>query len=121
MRILAIGNSFSNDAARYLSESAKRMGIIGEAKAKMDAINEIIKNDLGSAYCIGGSYFRGYNKEGQESTWENHLHGIIYEYYRGEPKVDDKVELLRDTFFSAKENENNEPTDHGSNKEEYNN
>ena len=102
-------------------ESAKRMGIIGEAKAKMDAINEIIKNDLGSAYCIGGSYFRGYNKEGQESTWENHLHGIIYEYYRGEPKVDDKVKLLRDTFFSAKENENNESTDHGSNKEEYNN
>ena len=102
-------------------ESAKRMGIIGEAKAKMDAINKIIKNDLGSAYCIGGSYFRGYNKEGQESTWENHLHGIIYEYYRGEPKVDDKVKLLRDTFFSAKENENNEPTDHGSNKEEYNN
>ena len=27
MRILAIGNSFSQDAARYLSGSAKRMGI----------------------------------------------------------------------------------------------
>lgn len=27
MRILAIGNSFSNDAARYLSGSARRMGI----------------------------------------------------------------------------------------------
>ena len=102
-------------------ESAKRMGIVGEAKAKMDAINEIIKSDLGSAYCIGGSYFRGYNRDGMKTTWENHLHGIIFEYYRGEPKVDEKVKLLRDAFFEANVDDNNESTEHDSNTEEYNN
>ena len=97
------------------------MGIVGEAKAKMDAINEIIKSDLGSAYCIGGSYFRGYNRDGMKTTWENHLHGIIFEYYRGEPKVDEKVKLLRDAFFEANVDDNNESTEHDSNTEEYNN
>jgi 5-methylcytosine-specific restriction endonuclease McrBC GTP-binding regulatory subunit McrB len=102
-------------------ESAKRMGIKGEAKAKMDAINEIIKNDLGRAYCIGGSYFRAYDKIGQEQTWENHLHGIIYEYYRGEPKVDEKVQIIRDTFFAAKEAIAEECADNHINSQESNN
>lgn len=84
-------------------ESASRMGVKGDALAKMNAINDIIKKDLGRAYCIGGSYFRKFDKEGAESTWENHLYGILYEYYRGEPRVDDKVEDIRLAFFAAKE------------------
>ena len=91
-------------------ESASRMGVKGDALAKMNAINEIIKKDLGRAYCIGGSYFRKFDKEGAESTWENHLYGILYEYYRGEPRVDDKVEDIRIAFFAAKEEKESAPS-----------
>lgn len=84
-------------------KSASRMGVKGDALAKMNAINDIIKKDLGRAYCIGGSYFRKFDEEGAESTWENHLYGILYEYYRGEPRVDEKVEDIRIAFFAAKE------------------
>ena len=102
-------------------ESADNMGICGEAKIKMNAINDIIKKDLGSAYCIGGSYFRAYDNENPNATWENHLHGIIYEYYRGEPKVDEKVKTIRDAFFTAKEATNIESHDDLINNDESNN
>lgn len=91
-------------------QSATRMGIKGDALAKMNAINEIIKKDLGRAYCIGGSYFRNFDKEGADSTWDNHLYGIIYEYYRSEPKVDDKVEMIKNAYSSAVEEKEPTPT-----------
>ena len=84
------------------AESAGNMDIKGEALKRMSDLNKQIEEKLGSAYCIGASYFRKYDEIGCENLWNNHLYGIIYEYFRGERDVDRQVEEIKAAYFGTK-------------------
>ena len=84
-------------------ESARNMGITGDALAKMNAVNELIRKNLGQAYCIGGAYFRKLDADKFEELWANHLCGIITEYFRGEPEADARVTEIKAAYDAAKE------------------
>ncbi len=83
-------------------ESAENMGIKGLALAKMNALNVALKdNRLSRAYYIGGAYFRKLKGDDFESLWKYHLEGIVYEYFRGEPDAEDKVQAVKKAFDKA--------------------
>ncbi len=84
-------------------ESAAQMGISGTALAKMNAVNKVIKERLGQAYCIGGAYFRKLDGDKFEELWDNHLCGIVTEYFRGEPEADARVEEIKTAYDAAEE------------------
>ncbi len=84
------------------AESADNMDIKGEARNRMSELNKQIEEKLGSAYCIGASYFRKYDEIGCENLWNNHLYGIIYEYFRGERDVDRQVKEIKAAYFGKK-------------------
>lgn len=92
------------------AESADNMDIKGEARNRMSELNKQIEEKLGSAYCIGASYFRKYDEIGSENLWNNHLYGIIYEYFRGERDVDRQVEEIKAAYFGMKTMANAAPT-----------
>jgi 5-methylcytosine-specific restriction endonuclease McrBC GTP-binding regulatory subunit McrB len=92
------------------AESADNMGLQGEARNRMSALNKQIEEKLGAAYCIGASYFKKYNVIGCEGLWNNHLYGIIYEYFRGERDVDRQVEEIKAAYFGTKTIVNAAPT-----------
>ena len=79
--------------------------IIKEAKGRMDNLNKEIEQieSFNSAYHIGASYFlklkNYYNggniEEAFNSLWENHLRGLLYEYLRGMPDAESKLEELK--------------------------
>lgn len=74
----------------------------GEAKNKMVALNVAIQNiqGLSSAYHIGPAYFlKLKNYDGNfEKLWENHLHGILFEYLRGLPNMTEELEKLKKAY-----------------------
>lgn len=94
--------------------------IISEIKKRMDALNNAIcpdnldKNNsdkkgidgLSSAYHIGASYFLklvNYMNDGSvdyQKLWDNHLKGLLFEYLRGMPDSEGKLETLENAFFS---------------------
>jgi hypothetical protein len=84
-------------------ESATNMGITGTALAKMNKINEVIKEKLGQAYCIGGAYFRKLDGDNFADLWDNHLCGIVTEYFRGEPEADARIAEIKAAYDAAEE------------------
>jgi 5-methylcytosine-specific restriction endonuclease McrBC GTP-binding regulatory subunit McrB len=84
-------------------ESAANMGITGTALAKMNKINEVIKEKLGQAYCIGGAYFRKLDGGNFADLWDNHLSGIVTEYFRGEPEADARIAEIKAAYDAAEE------------------
>ena len=62
--------------------------------------------ELSSAYHIGASYFlklknyyNGNNKEDAfKSLWDNHLKGLLFEYLRGMPDINDKLKKLENAY-----------------------
>lgn len=92
------------------AESADNMGIQGDARKRMSDLNKQIEEKLGAAYCIGASYFRKYDEIGSKGLWNNHLYGIIYEYFRGERDVDRQVEEIKAAYFGIKTIVNAAPT-----------
>ena len=85
--------------------------IIKESKERMDNLNKAIEQIEGfnSSYNIGASYFlklkKYYNggniEEAFKSLWENHLKGLLYEYLRGMPDINDKLKKLEDAYNSG--------------------
>lgn len=82
-----------------------------QLKRKMNAVNNaIVKQGLTEAYQIGGSYFlkieKYYKKNSDEKSfkyalellWNYHLRGTIYEYFRGEPEAEKKLQLIKDEY-----------------------
>lgn len=72
------------------------------AKKKMNAINEIIKNEnsLGEHYQIGPSYFlklKGYNGDFSQ-LWDNHIAILIKEYLRGTPKSETIFQSIKTAY-----------------------
>lgn len=91
--------------------------ILSEIKQRMDALNDAICPDrkdlnqkgiegLSSAYHIGASYFlklANYINDGvvdYQKLWDNHLKGLLFEYLRGMPDAEGKLETLENAFFS---------------------
>ncbi|MEI0567648.1 AAA family ATPase [Brachyspira pulli] len=87
-----------------MKEKDKQL-FIDEAKKRMNALNNAISEieSFNSAYHIGASYFlklkNYYNggniEEAFNSLWENHLRGLLYEYLRGMPDAESKLEELK--------------------------
>lgn len=83
-------------------ESADSMGITGLAKVKMDALNKaLIEKGLTKAHCIGGAYFRKLEGEDFKALWDYHLEGIIFEYFRGEPDAQSKIDDIKKAYDDA--------------------
>ncbi len=95
-------------------ESAKNMGITGTALAKMNAINAIIQQKLGAAYCIGGAYFRKLDGGDFSALWNNHLCGIVTEYFRGEPEAEERIKEIKTAYDLAEEKKEENATSPGS-------
>ena len=90
--------------------------VISDIKKRMDNLNEAIcpdKNDsnkkgiegLSSAYHIGASYFlklanykNGEDSYDYEKLWDYHLKGLLFEYLRGMPDAEDKLDALGEAF-----------------------
>ena len=84
-------------------ESAENMGITGLAKVKMDALNKaLIEKELTKAHCIGGAYFRKLEGDDFKALWDYHLEGIIFEYFRGEPDAQEKIDYVKNAYDAAK-------------------
>ncbi|MCZ9999534.1 hypothetical protein OFR29_09730 [Brachyspira hyodysenteriae] len=87
--------------------------IIKEAKERMDNLNNAIEQIEGfnSSYHIGASYFlklKNYYKSSSDdqktafnSLWENHLKGLLFEYLRGMPDAESKLEELKNAYDSG--------------------
>lgn len=76
-----------------------------EAKNRMLSLNKAIEKipGLSEAYHIGPAYFlklRNYidTQKPFESLWENHLHGVLFEYLRGMPDVKSKLGELKKSY-----------------------
>ena len=84
-------------------ESADNMGITGLAKVKMDALNKaLVEIGLTKAHCIGGAYFRKLEGDDFNALWDYHLEGIIFEYFRGEPDAQEKIDYVKNAYDAAK-------------------
>lgn len=93
---------------------------ISEIKNRMDNLNDAIigqyKTSVGShqvglssAYQIGASYFLKYavyKSSGDPfgQLWENHLRGLLYEYLRGMPDLEEKLEFLKSAYNDSSRN-----------------
>lgn len=83
-------------------ESADNMGITGLARVKMDALNKtLIEKGLTKAHCIGGAYFRKLEGDDFKALWDYHLEGIIFEYFRGEPDAQLKIDDIKKAYDNA--------------------
>ena len=88
------------DILKSLDSNIKQKAIDG-MNALNNAISEI--ESFNSSYHIGASYFlklkNYYNggniEEAFNSLWENHLKGLLYEYLRGMPDAESKLEELK--------------------------
>ena len=84
-------------------DSARNMKLPAFAVKKMQELNEaIIKSGLGEEFCVGGAYFRELKDEDEcQDLWEYHLNGVISEYFRGNPKRNEKVEEIKNAFLAV--------------------
>ena len=96
-------------------ESAERILIdniedskVDKTIAKMENVNKkLTELGLPDCYHIGASYFtkiKNYKGRGMwKDLWNYHLKGVLYEYFRGEPDADKKMEELKKAYDSALE------------------
>ena len=96
--------------------------VISYIKKRMDALNDAIcpdnndsdkkgKDGLSSAYHIGASYFlklANYKKDDgtfeYEKLWDYHLKRLLFEYLRGMPDAEEKLDALRKAFEKSDSN-----------------
>lgn len=83
---------------------------IEKLKNRMTKLNNKIisekKYGLSSAYQIGGAYFKKFEnyykktKDPFAALWDNHLKGLLYEYFRGLPKneIDEYIKELNNAY-----------------------
>ena len=78
--------------------------------SKMNKLNDKLgKLGLNEAYYIGAAYFKkiekysAYNKSDIQfkKLWEDHLKGVLYEYFRGEVDADKKLTELKEVYDNA--------------------
>ena len=81
-------------------DSAVNMGITGEALKRMNALNAALKEaGLTESHYIGGAYFRKLNANNDyDELWKYHLEGVITEYFRGEPDLEEKIKAIKEAY-----------------------
>ena len=58
-------------------------------------VNGLIeKNELSPAYHIGGAYYLKLKDGDYETLWNNHIRGLVEEYYRGNPEGPKYIEMI---------------------------
>lgn len=87
--------------------------VIDEIKARMNNLNACIidqyyteelgvkdKIGLNRAYQIGASYFLklGLYDNDFDELWANHIEGVLYEYLRGMPNIEAKMDRLKKAY-----------------------
>lgn len=72
--------------------------LIEQIMQRLEKLNKEISKELGSEYNIGASYFLKLTEcnNNFEELWENHLYGILYEYFRVYEK--EERELYLESF-----------------------
>ena len=76
-------------------QSANNMNLSPELKARMKKVNDaIVECELTSAYHIGAAYFKDFEGNDYEPLWENHIKGLVEEYFRGNPDGHNYVEKI---------------------------
>ncbi len=82
-------------------ESAVNMKLPPEVRTRMDKLNAAIRlcDGLSDAYCIGGAYFLKLKDNDYDALWENHIKGVIEEYFRGNPSGPENVNAIRQAFL----------------------
>ena len=113
-------NTMFNDN-KEIEEKDKQL-FIDEAKKRMDKLNDTIEKIEGfnSSYHIGASYFlklKNYYKSSSDnketafkSLWENHLKGLLFEYLRGMPDINDKLKRLENAYNMLSDNNTEQDT-----------
>ncbi|ADG71649.1 McrB family protein [Brachyspira murdochii] len=101
---------------QYMLDNVLDNGILDEAKDRMNKLNEAIEKIEGfnSSYHIGASYFlklKNYydnsidnKEEAFNNSWENHLKGLLYEYLRGMPDAENKLDELKSAYYLNDDN-----------------
>ena len=83
-------------------DTAESMGITGEVRQRMDAMNKAICSipELGEDYQIGGAYFLKLKDENltAEELWQFHLESLIGEYLRGLPNKDELYKKIKNAY-----------------------
>ena len=76
----------------------KNTDLINQSKSRLKKLNSFLTNLLGREYNIGASYFLKLIEcnNNFEELWENHLYGILYEYFRVYEK--EERELYLESF-----------------------
>ncbi len=113
-------NTMFNDN-KEIEEKDKQL-FIDEAKKRMDKLNDTIEkiDGFNSSYHIGASYFlklKNYYKSSSDnketafkSLWENHLKGLLFEYLRGMPDINDKLKRLENAYNMLSDNNTEQDT-----------
>lgn len=85
------------------ADSAKKMGLEEDVQKVMEKLNdELLRQRLTEAHCIGGAYFLKLSDDkNYTKLWDNHLKGIITEYFRGEPDGPDKIKAIKAAYDQA--------------------
>jgi hypothetical protein len=79
-------------------ESADNMGITGDARNRMDSLNNAIAetDGLGQDFQIGGAIFL--SQTDMDKLWRLHLSSLLHEYLRGMPDEEEKLIKLKEAF-----------------------
>ena len=79
---------------------------MSEIEKSFNALNGLIKDNLGSDYMLGGSYLTSLKNSSRtsvktlkEELWNNHLEPIIKDYIKGS---EDKIEDYKSKFVDSK-------------------
>ena len=93
-------------------DTANDMGITGEVRQRMDAMNKAICSipELGEDYQIGGAYFLRMKDENltAEELWQFHLESLIDEYLRGLPEAGEYKKQIENAYYLKNKDNKNE-------------
>lgn len=90
-------------------QSSENMNLPQTIKSKMAKLNEHISqiDGLNNSYHIGGAYFLDTNGNPRgdfETIWKLRIEPLLKEYMRGIPNGDEKIENLKNAYFTNEDN-----------------
>lgn len=92
---------YSTDIDLKLDDLRKLMNAMENVNDELSSLG------LSDSYHIGGAYYQKISKykskpKGMwDCLWNYHLKGTLYEYFRGEPDADKKMEALKEAYDNA--------------------
>ena len=93
-------------------DSLEELGLKDDAIKTMMSLNKAISeiDGLSPAYHIGASYFlklKEYGDDCWEALWNYHLEGLLREYLRGMPNMDELMEKLENAYWRDESDSDN--------------